>query len=385
MTVDELVGNEYVALVHPSERDDSRGKMLALLASRVPSVDLDRLYRRADQTEFWGRLTGRQLLDANGTKRGLVGVIADIDVNEAFTPITGYEREEVLGQKPRMLKSRHHDAGFYADLWRELTATGHWYGEIWNRRKNGEVYAEMKTISAVRDTQGNVLQYVALFSDITPIKEHEKQLEQIAHYDVLTTLPNRVLLADRLHQAMVHASRYRQILAAAYLDLDGFKAINDTFGHETGDQLLIALSARMKETLRESDTLARLGGDEFVAVLFDIGSASASVPMLGRLLAAAAEPVMVNGRALQVSASIGVTFYPQADEVDADQLLRQSDQAMYQAKVAGKNRYHVFDADQDRNVRRSFAGSTRRRGCCRRRFSSRSSKTTRLPSISANG
>ena len=385
LPIDELVGNEYVALVHPLEREQSREKMLALLASQIPSVDLDRLYWRADQTEFWGRLTGRQLLDANGTKLGLVGVIADIDVrkraedrlqlaasvftharegilitsadgtiidvNEAFTRITGYEREEVLGQKPRMLKSGHHDAGFYADLWRELTATGHWYGEIWNRRKNGEVYAEMKTISAVRDLQGNVLQYVALFSDITPIKEHEKQLEQIAHYDVLTTLPNRVLLADRLHQAMVHASRYRQILAVAYLDLDGFKAINDTFGHETGDQLLIALSARMKETLRESDTLARLGGDEFVAVLFDIGSASASVPMLGRLLAAAAEPVMVNGRALQVSASIGVTFYPQADEVDADQLLRQSDQAMYQAKVAGKNRYHVFDADQDRNVR----------------------------------
>ena len=281
MTVDELVGNEYVALVHPSERDDSRGKMLALLASRVPSVDLDRLYRRADQTEFWGRLTGRQLLDANGTKRGLVGVIADIDVNEAFTPITGYEREEVLGQKPRMLKSRHHDAGFYADLWRELTATGHWYGEIWNRRKNGEVYAEMKTISAVRDTQGNVLQYVALFSDITPIKEHEKQLEQIAHYDVLTTLPNRVLLADRLHQAMVHASRYRQILDAAYLDLDGFKAINDTFGHETGDQLLIALSARMKATLRESDTLARLGGDEFA--LDDFGTGYSSLTCLKRL------------------------------------------------------------------------------------------------------
>ena len=385
MPPDELIGSEYVALVHPSEREVARQKMMALLASQVSSVDLDRLYWRADQTDFWGHLTGRQLFDANGAKLGLVGVIADIDVrkraearlqlaasvftharegilitsadgtiidvNDAFTRITGYAREDVLGQTPRMLKSGHHGAGFYADLWRELTATGHWYGEIWNRRKNGEVYAEMKTISAVRDVQGNVLQYVALFSDITPIKEHEKQLEQIAHYDVLTTLPNRVLLADRLHQAMVHASRYRQILAVAYLDLDGFKAINDTFGHETGDQLLIALSARMKATLRESDTLARLGGDEFVAVLFDIGSASASAPMLGRLLSAAAEPVLVNGRALQVSASVGVTFYPQADEVDADQLLRQSDQAMYQAKVAGKNRYHVFDADQDRNVR----------------------------------
>jgi diguanylate cyclase (GGDEF)-like protein len=236
-------------------------------------------------------------------------------------------------------------------MWRELLATGHWFGEIWNRRKNGEVYAEMKTISAVRDAQGNTQQYVALFSDITPIKEHEKQLEQIAHYDVLTTLPNRVLLADRLHQAMAQALRYRQILAVAYLDLDGFKAVNDTYGHETGDQLLIALARRMKETLRESDTLARLGGDEFVAVLMDIGDVSASVPMLTRLLEAAAEPVSLDGRLLQVSASLGVTFFPQTDEVDADQLLRQADQSMYQAKLAGKNRYHVFDSDQDRSVR----------------------------------
>ncbi|MFT3847139.1 MAG: EAL domain-containing protein [Propionivibrio sp.] len=385
MPVDELLGNEYVALVHPSEREASREKMLALLASQIPAVDLDRLYWRADQTGFWGHLNGRQLLDANGVKLGLVGVIADIDVrkraeerlqlaasvftharegilitsadgtiidvNEAFTRITGYERGDVLGQKPRILKSGHHTAEFYAELWRELIATGHWYGEIWNRRKDGEVYAEMKTISAVRDAQGNTLQYVALFSDITPIKEHEKQLEQIAHYDVLTTLPNRVLLADRLHQAMVQAHRYRQILAVAYLDLDGFKAINDTYGHETGDQLLIALARRMKETLRESDTLARLGGDEFVAVLLDIGDVAASVPMLSRLLAAAAEPVAIGDRVLQVSASLGVTFFPQTDDVDADQLLRQADQAMYQAKVAGKNRYHVFDADQDRSVR----------------------------------
>ena len=214
----------------------------------------------------------------------------------------------------------------------------------------------MQTISAVRDELGHTRQYVGLFSDITALKTHEKQLEHMAHYDVLTTLPNRVLLASRLHQAMAQAKRRKQRLAVVYLDLDGFKAINDQYGHKTGDQLLMALATRMQRTLREGDTLARLGGDEFVAVLFDLDNAAACVPMLNRLLVAAAEAVTIENFNLQVSASLGVTFYPQAEEVDADQLLRQSDQAMYQAKLAGKNRYHIFDADQDRSVRGHHEG-----------------------------
>jgi len=192
---------------------------------------------------------------------------------------------------------------------------------------------------------------VALFSDITSHKEHQKQLEHIAHYDALTSLPNRVLLADRLHQGMVQAQRRGQLLAVAYLDLDGFKAINDNHGHEAGDQLLIALAVRMKQALREGDTLARLGGDEFVAVLTDLPDTEACVPMLTRLLAAAAQPVHIDELMLQVSASLGISFYPQTEDVDADQLLRQADQAMYQAKLAGKNRYHVFDAEQDSSIR----------------------------------
>jgi diguanylate cyclase (GGDEF)-like protein/PAS domain S-box-containing protein len=274
-----------------------------------------------------------------------------IDVNEAFTRITSYSRDEVLGKNPRILNSGRQEKSFFAAMWRDLIEQGHWYGEVWNRRKNGEVYAAMQTISAVRDARGRIQQYVALFSDITPLKEHQKQLEHIAHYDALTTLPNRVLLADRMHQSMVQAQRRGQRLAVAYLDLDGFKAINDNHGHEVGDQLLMILAARMKQALREGDTLARLGGDEFVAVLLDLADVEASVPMLTRLLAAAAEPVYVGELLLQLSASVGVTFYPQADDVDADQLLRQADQSMYQAKLAGKNRYHVFDAEQDNSIR----------------------------------
>ena len=201
-----------------------------------------------------------------------------IDVNDSFTRITGFPHDEIVGKNPSVLGSGLQDKAFYTAMWRDLLEKDHWYGEVWNRRKNGDVYAEMLTISAVREPKGNTRHYVALFSDITALKEHEKQLEHIAHYDVLTTLPNRVLLADRLLQGMIQAERRGQLLAVAYLDLDGFKAVNDRYGHEIGDQLLIALSSRMKQALREGDTLARIGGDEFVAVLFDLAEISASVP-----------------------------------------------------------------------------------------------------------
>jgi diguanylate cyclase (GGDEF)-like protein/PAS domain S-box-containing protein len=282
-----------------------------------------------------------------------------VEVNDTFTRITGFNRDEVLGKNPHILSSGRQGKEFYAAMWRELIDTGHWYGEIWNRRKNGEAYAAMQTVSAVRDPQGNTLQYVALFSDITPIKEHQIQLEYIAHYDSLTRLPNRVLLSDRLHQAMAQALRRKRRLAVAFLDLDGFKPINDNHGHEVGDQVLISVATNMKQALRDGDTLARLGGDEFVVVLPDLTDFEATVPMLSRLLDATARPMQIGGLKVQVSASLGVTFFPQAQEVDADQLLRQADQAMYQAKLAGKNRYHVFDAELDRSVRGLHEGLER--------------------------
>ncbi len=287
-------------------------------------------------------------------REGILITTADatiLEVNDAFTRITGYPRNEVIGQNPRLLSSGLHEKEFFVALWRALIEKGYWYGEIWNRRKDGAIYAEMLTISAVCDAQAHIQHYVALFSDITVFKEHERQLEHIAHYDALTTLPNRVLLTDRLHQAMMKAQRRSQPVAVGLLDLDSFKPINDRYGHEAGDHLLRTVAVRMKQSLRDGDTLARLGGDEFVAVLPDLADIKASVPMLTRLLAAAAEPVDMDGLLLQVSASLGVTFYPQAAEIDADQLLRQADQAMYQAKLAGRNRYHVFDTEQDRSVR----------------------------------
>lgn len=274
-----------------------------------------------------------------------------VDVNDAFTRISGYSRAEALGQNPRLLKSDLHDETFYTDMWRTLRRQGYWTGELWNRHKGGDLYAALLTISRVQDASGNTQQYVGLFSDITAVKKHQSQLEHMAHFDVMTNLPNRLLLADRLQQAMTQAIRRKQKVAVAYIDLDGFKAINDSHGHIVGDQLLSALAQAMKETLREGDTLARIGGDEFVAVIVDLDSVTNCLPLLTRLLEAAARPVQLQGALMQSSASLGVTFFPQEKNVEADQLMRQADQAMYQAKTAGKNRYHIFDTAQDSLIR----------------------------------
>lgn len=282
-----------------------------------------------------------------------------LEVNTMFTRITGYPREEALGKNPRLFGSGRQGPEFFAGMWRDLAEKGHWYGEIWNRRKDGQVYAALMTISAVRDAENHIHRYVALFSDITRIKAHEQALERIAHYDALTGLPNRLLLADRLHQAMVQSERRGLRLAVAYLDLDGFKAINDIHGHMVGDQLLIAVTRRLVHALREGDTLARLGGDEFVAVLLDLPDTHACLPILSRLLNAASRPVRVEGLELRVSASIGVSFYPQDEDIEGEPLLRQADQAMYRAKLAGKNRYHLFEAEQDRSLRGHYEHSER--------------------------
>jgi diguanylate cyclase (GGDEF)-like protein/PAS domain S-box-containing protein len=273
-----------------------------------------------------------------------------VEVNDTFTEITGYSHEELIGKNPSILKSGRQSPEFYAEMWQTVNTTGYWTGELWNRRKNGEVYAELKTISAVRDENGVIQNYVAMCSDITLMKEHQGQLEHNAHYDLLTNLPNRVLLADRLSQTLVQCSRHEQSLAVAFLDLDAFKEVNDAHGHNLGDELLIALSLRMKEALREGDTLARFGGDEFVAVLTDLDKVEDCEPILERLLLAASEPIAIGELVLNVSASIGVTLYPQ-DSVDADQLMRHADQAMYVAKQSGKNRYHLFDTTQDNAVK----------------------------------
>ncbi len=280
---------------------------------------------------------GIMITDATGTI---------VEVNDTFSRITGYSHDEALGQNPRLLKSGRQTQAHYTAMWKGLLTKGHWYGEMWNRRKSGAVYAAMTTISAVRDATGTTQNYVALFSDITSMKEHEQKLEHIAHYDALTSLPNRVLLADRLEQAIIQSQRRASSVGVVFLDLDGFKAVNDAHGHDVGDELLVALAQRMKAALRDGDTLARIGGDEFVAVLADLVQPQDCEPVLARLLQAASDVVTARDQELRVSASIGVTLYPQ-DKSDADLLMRHADQAMYAAKQAGRNRYHFFDVAED--------------------------------------
>lgn len=271
-----------------------------------------------------------------------------VEVNDAFTRLTGYPRSEVIGRTPQLLKSSRHNDAFYAAMQTNLAEHGYWEGEIWNRHRSGEERAHLMTVTAVRGPDDCVSHYVALFMDITQQKAVEAQLQQNAHYDALTGLPNRVLLADRLNHAMARARRGDRQLALAYIDLDGFKEINDRWGHQAGDHLLIVLAERMRAALRESDTVARLGGDEFVAVMADQASEAGSVALVGRLLEVLAEAVPYQDEALSVSASIGLAFFPKQDSMDADQFLRQADQAMYRAKLSGKNRFHVFDANTPR-------------------------------------
>jgi diguanylate cyclase (GGDEF)-like protein/PAS domain S-box-containing protein len=272
-----------------------------------------------------------------------------IEVNDAFCDITGYSREEVIGRNPNILKSGRQSQAFYDDLWHTLAETDHWRGEIWNRRKSGEFYVEMLEIATVRDPAGAITHYVAVFNDITSLRHSQERLEHMAHYDPLTQLPNRTLLADRLNQSVALARRGGSLLGVCFLDLDGFKPVNDAHGHEIGDLLLIGVARRLELVLRGVDTVARLGGDEFVLLITTLGDLDELETIVGRIMEVLEQPFDIDGHSLQVSASIGITVYP-LDDADPESLLRHADQAMYQAKRTGRSRYSLFDASQDREA-----------------------------------
>ncbi|MDG4549705.1 MAG: EAL domain-containing protein [Candidatus Contendobacter sp.] len=269
-------------------------------------------------------------------------------VNPAFTTITGYSGDEAIGKTPSLLKSDRHDAQFYAGFWGALAETGHWSGEMWQRRKNGQIYPAWVSVKAVRDADGQVVQYVAFFSDITERKLAEQEIFFRANYDPLTGLPNRSLLHERIDQALRRVRRHGGGLALMFLDLDRFKQVNDTLGHAWGDELLCQTAERLEACVRETDTVARYSGDEFILLLPGIAHLSNAYAIAEKVIQRISQPFDLNNTVIQIGCSIGIVLYPDHGS-DVGTLLRHADLAMYQAKTSGRNTYRRYEpvmADQ---------------------------------------
>lgn len=273
-------------------------------------------------------------------------VITDADasiirVNKAFQAITGYSAEDVLGKNPSILSSGKHDKAFYEAMWGQLLGTGSWTGEVWDKRKNGQIYPKWLTITAVKDPAGTIKSYVAIFSDISDRKASEEKVLHLAYHDPLTRLPNRFAMHDKLTQALSFARRNRKQLAVMLIDLDNFKTINDTLGHLTGDQLLVQVANRLCEAVRQSDLVVRLGGDEFVIILPDIDTPLDAAHVADKILLSVSKTYLIEGNELRTSPSIGICLYPD-DAIDDQDLIKKADVAMYHAKSSGRANYQFF-------------------------------------------
>lgn len=266
-----------------------------------------------------------------------------VKVNPAFTAITGYDEAEVLGRNPRMLSAGQHDPGFYRQMWSSIDSVGSWQGEVWNRRKDGGVYAESLSIDRVCDADGTIRNYVSIISDVTERKRIDERYQRLAHHDPLTGLPNRAMLSERGGQALSLAQRTSAPVSLMFLDLDRFKVINDTFGHRIGDQLLIEVAHRLLSAVREHDTVSRQGGDEFVLVLPGTG-ADGAARVAEKVLGLIAAPMTIDGHSMTVTTSIGIALFPD-DAGEFEALARAADIAMYRAKHEGRNGYRFYTSD----------------------------------------
>jgi diguanylate cyclase (GGDEF)-like protein/PAS domain S-box-containing protein len=283
-------------------------------------------------------------------------MVTDIDgviesINPAFTEITGYTAEDTIGRTPRLLRSDHHDSEYFAAIWHEISTSGQWQGETWNRRKDGSIFLVWQTITRIDGSDNAPVRYVSVFHDITNVWEKNERTTQLAFHDALTGLPNRLLLMDRLEQLMSATEREPRNVVVMFQDLDRFKSVNDNLGHDVGDELLKAVAGKLLSLVRQSDTVARLGGDEFVIVLDNPADLEEVAQIAERIVASINEPMEFRGKTVTIGTSIGIAVYPDDGDTPA-QLIRAADSAMYAAKEAGKNTYRFFDSRPDSSLAR---------------------------------
>jgi diguanylate cyclase (GGDEF)-like protein/PAS domain S-box-containing protein len=372
-TAEEMLGRK-LADFYCSKAD--RDEFLALMkANGGHIVGGESRLRHKDGHEVWVLTTAHFILDAAGAVIGVEGTTRDntrqrkaeeelrlaakvfessgeaimitdaaggiISVNRAFSLVTGYPAAEVTGRNASLLASGRHSREFFGGMWRSVLETGYWSGEIWNKRRNGEIFPEWLSLSSVRDAQGRVTHLVGIFSDISERKAAEARIAFLAHHDALTGLPNRLLLKDRMEQAIVHCERSGNKVALLFVDLDRFKAVNDTFGHPVGDALLRDTAQRLLACVRDSDTISRHGGDEFLVVLTDLQSSEVPAQIAGKIMAALGQPFHIETHEAAISASVGIAVYPE-DGSDFGELLKKADIAMYHAKEAGRNAFRFY-------------------------------------------
>ena len=396
-----LIGTSVFDHVPPEDGDALRDRIAAQAHAAQPFRQFELRIRRPDGEPRWLSFSGKPVVDADGRPTGSFRGAAEdvtlrklneenlllaekvfensaqailitdtqariVSVNPAFTEITGYHAAEAIGHNPSIFASGRHDAAFYAAMWGELKRSGAWSGEVWDRRKNGEIFPKWLTINAVTDASGGeATHYVAIFSDITERKENEARIEHIAYHDALTGLPNRFALQAHLAQSLADARRNCTQLAVMFIDLDRFKTINDSLGHDIGDQLLIAVAQRLRSVMREIDTVARLGGDEFVIVVPGIAATEDAARVAEKVIEVIGQPLVLAGHALHSSPSIGIGIYP-SDGADADALMKNADTAMYHAKQHGRNGYHFFTANMNAAATERLLLETQLRGAIQR-------------------
>jgi diguanylate cyclase (GGDEF)-like protein/PAS domain S-box-containing protein len=384
LSVSQAQGDGWMQAIYPEDRNSMFAEWNKAAQSQQPFA-MQYRFQNPNGNLHWVVGQAEAERDPDGAVLGYVGTVTDISdlklneqrlrqaaavfestregvmvtdancritmVNRAFTDITGYEESESIGNSPAMISSGRHSREFYNAMWFIIQSTGHWQGEIWNRRKTGEVYPELLSISAVKSEEGAITHYVGVFADISKLKASEMELEFLAHHDSLTQLPNRMLLISRLEHALEIAQRDHKLLAVLMLDLDRFKDVNDSFGHLAGDELLQQVAERLNLRLRGTDTVSRLGGDEFTILLEEINQPEAAARIATEIIAALSAPWQLSkGIEVRIGVSVGIALYP-VHGTSSEELMQQADTAMYQAKNEGRNRFKYFSEELTRIAR----------------------------------